>query len=49
MNERKYKIKDNQIVKRDGETPIPEGEPPIYFQGKRQKGITSFTCIPYGM
>lgn len=39
MKERKYKIKDGQIVKRDGEQPIPDGEPLFIFRAQDRKAL----------
>lgn len=39
MNELKYKIKDGQIVKRDGEKPIPVNEPLFIFRAKDRKSL----------
>ena len=47
MNERKYKIKDNKIVKRDGEIPIPDDEPLFIFRAKDRKALPAL--VAYGM
>ncbi len=44
MNERKYKIKDNKIVKRDGEIPIPDGEPLFIFRAKDRKALPALVA-----
>ncbi len=44
MNERKYKIKNNQIVKRDGEIAIPDDEPLFIFRAKDRKALIALCC-----
>ena len=39
MHERKYKIKDNRLVKRDGEIPVPENEPLFILRAKDRKAL----------
>ncbi len=39
MHERKYKIKDNRLVKRIGEVPIPEDEPLFILRAKDRKAL----------
>lgn len=39
MNERKYKIKNNQLVKKDKEIPIPEAEPLFILRAKDRKAL----------
>ncbi len=39
MNERKYKIKDDQLVKRDREKPVPEDEPLFILRAKDRKAL----------
>jgi len=41
MRERKYKIKDGQIVKRSDGTPIPEDEPIFIFRAKDRKALAA--------
>ena len=47
MHERKYKIKDNQIVKRDTEVPIPDYEPLFIFRAKDRKALPAL--VAYNM
>lgn len=47
MHERKYKIKDGQIVKRIGEKPIPDGEPLFIFRAKDRKALAAL--VAYNM
>ncbi len=44
MNERKYKIKDGKIVKRDGEKPIPDNEPLFIFRAKDRKALAALVA-----
>ena len=39
MHERKYKIKDGRLVKKDSEKPIPESEPVFIFRAKDRKAL----------
>jgi len=39
MFEFKYKIKNNQLVKRIGEKPIPDDEPVFVFRAKDRKAL----------
>lgn len=47
MNERKYKIKNNQIVKQNGEIPIPDDEPLFIFRAKDRKALAAL--VAYNM
>ena len=47
MRERKYKIKDGQLVKRDGEKPIPDGEPLFILRAKDRKALPAL--VAYNM
>ncbi len=44
MNERKYKIKDGNIVKRNGEKPIPNDEPLFIFRAKDRKALLALVA-----
>jgi hypothetical protein len=39
MFERKYKILDGRLVKREGEIPVPEDEPLFIFRAKDRKAL----------
>ena len=39
MFERKYKILDGKLVKRDGEKPVPEDEPLFTLRAKDRKAL----------
>lgn len=39
MRERKYKIKDNKLVKRDTEVPVPEDEPLFILRAKDRNAL----------
>jgi len=47
MHERKYKIMDGKIVKRDGEKPIPDDEPLFIFRAKDRKALA--VLVAYNM
>ena len=47
MHERKYKIMDNQIVKRSNEAPIPNDEPVFIFRAKDCKTLP--VLVAYNM
>ncbi len=47
MHERKYKIKDGQLVKRIGEKPIPDDEPLFILRAKDRKALS--TLVAYNM
>ena len=47
MHERKYMIKDGQIVKRIGEKPIPDDEPLFIFRAKDRKALAAL--VAYSM
>ncbi len=46
MHERKYAIKDNKLVKRQTEVPVPEDEPLFILRAKDRKALPalSFYC-----
>ncbi len=47
MHERKYTIKDNKLVKRIGESPIPDDEPLFIFRAKDRKALAAL--VAYNM
>lgn len=47
MHERKYKIKDGKLVKRDTEIPIPDYEPLFIFRAKDRKALAAL--VAYNM
>lgn len=47
MHERKYKIMDGKIVKKDTEVPIPGGEPVFIFRAKDRKALPAL--VAYNM
>lgn len=47
IHERKYKIKDNQLVKRSNEVPIPPDEPLFIFRAKDRKALPAL--VAYNM
>lgn len=47
MHERKYKIKDNQLVKRDTEVPVPPEEPLFILRAKDRNALP--TLVAYSM
>lgn len=47
MNERKYKIKDGILVKRDKEIPVPDDEPLFIFRAKDRKALAAL--VAYNM
>lgn len=44
MHERKYMIKDNQLVKRSNEVPIPIDEPLFIFRAKDRKALVALVA-----
>lgn len=42
--ERKYKILNDRLVKRDNEAPIPEDEPLFIFRAKDRKAMAALCC-----
>ena len=47
MFERKYKIKDERIVKRDNDVPIPDDEPLFIFRAQDRKALPAL--VAYNM
>ncbi len=47
MHERKYEIKDNRIVKRSNQVPIPDDEPLFVFRAKDRKALAAL--VAYNM
>lgn len=47
IHERKYKIKDGNLVKRNNEVPIPEDEPLFIFRAKDRKALSAL--VAYNM
>ena len=47
MHERKYKIMNGQLVKRDNEVPIPDDEPVFVFRAKDRKALPAL--VAYNM
>ena len=47
MNERKYKIEDNRLVKRNSGAPIPLDEPVFIFRAKDRKALAAL--VAYNM
>jgi hypothetical protein len=47
MHERKYKIKDGELVKRIGEKPVPPDEPLFIFRAKDRKALPAL--VAYNM
>ena len=47
MHERKYKIKEGRLVKRDSEVPIPEDEPLFILRAKDRKALSAM--VAYNM
>lgn len=47
MHERKYEIKDNKIVKRSNQVPIPDEEPLFIFRAKDRKALAAL--VAYNM
>jgi len=47
MHERKYEIKDNRIVKRSNQVPIPDEEPLFIFRAKDRKALAAL--LAYSM
>ncbi len=47
MHERKYMIKDNRLVKRSNQVPIPENEPLFIFRAKDLKALP--VLVAYSM
>lgn len=44
MHERKYMIKDGQLVKRIGEKPVPDDEPLFIFRAKDRKALAALVA-----
>lgn len=44
MHERKYKILNGQLVKRNGEKPIPENEPLFILRAKDRKALPALVA-----
>jgi len=44
MKERKYKILDNQLVKRDGEVPVPDDEPLFILRAQDRKALPAIVA-----
>lgn len=44
MHERKYEIKDNKIVKRSNQVPIPQDEPLFIFRAKDRKALAALVA-----
>ena len=44
MHERKYKFKEGQLVKKQGEKPIPDNEPVFIFRAKDRKALTALVA-----
>ena len=47
MHERKYTIKEDRIVKRSNEVPIPDDEPLFLFRAKDRKALAAL--VAYNM
>ena len=47
MFERKYEIKDNKLVKRSNQVPIPKNEPLFIFRAKDRKALAAL--VAYNM
>lgn len=47
MNERKYKILNNRLVKKSDEQPIPDDEPVFIFRAQDRKALTPL--VAYGV
>jgi len=47
MHERKYKIMDGRLVKRDNEVPISDDEPLFIFRAKDRKALAAL--VAYNM
>lgn len=44
MHERKYEIRDNRLVKRSNQVPIPDDEPLFIFRAKDRKALAALTA-----
>ncbi len=44
MYERKYTIKDNKLVKRSNQVPVPEDEPLFIFRAKDRKALAAMVA-----
>jgi hypothetical protein len=44
MNERKYMIQDNRLVKKIGEVPIPDDEPLFILRAQDRKALPALTA-----
>ena len=44
MHERKYMIKNNQLVKRSNQVPIPDNEPLFILRAKDRKALAALTA-----
>lgn len=44
MHERKYTIKDGQIVKKSNQVPIPDDEPLFVFRAKDRKALAALVA-----
>lgn len=47
MHERKYRIKDGKLVKKDGEKSVPDDEPLFILRAKDRKALA--TLVAYNM
>jgi hypothetical protein len=47
MHERKYKIMDGRLVKKDGESPVPEDEPLFILRASDRKALAAI--VAYNM
>ena len=47
MHERKYQIKDNRLVKRSNQVPVPEDMPVFIFLAKDRKALAAL--VAYSM
>lgn len=47
MHERKYEIRDNQLVKRGSGVPVPDDEPLFIFRAKDRKALVAL--VAYGI
>jgi len=43
IHERKYKIQDNKLVKRDGEVPVPDDEPLFVLRAQDRKALATLS------
>ena len=44
MHERKYEIKNNRLVKRSNQVPIPDNEPLFIFRAKDRKALPALVA-----